>query len=340
MTELESLIMAIDSEKNVVPGALEVFRTLIGSQRDIGAIEIIVAEELGFDPPRFAFIRLIQIWNSSHVGDEITGLEGYIDTGRTRYLKKVDDMQRAISQMTQLKDVFTAEWFDALRSEIREWVGTRSFTTNNHGAFISYLQFSEENGLLAELNDAFSRLGAAAGRGLKKKRDMPGKIDAYVSTAFEILVTSRFSKIVDYEPKISSGNPEARVELASQRFLIEARATLDMEFGPGGAFDPDEKGGVLASKAREKYAGQLSGAAEPVVLLFALNAVIHNAHVQAMLQRIIADPDSRVLSAMIFSPTFHAQSFQIWIHPNANYPLTVAAVSELKRLFLAEDLAL
>lgn len=328
-----------DDEDRVVPvDVLRDFGDLIGELRDIQAIARSIAEELGFPSPRFSLIRLVTAWNSQSQGgaEQITGVAEYIDEGRFYYLNQVNGMQQLVSRMPKLKDVFGNDWFEGLRSEIRAWDGTKSYTTNKFGAFISYLQFEKGNGsLLRELNDAFARLSGAVGKGLKiKLRDMSGKLDAYVSTAFEILVTAKFPNILDYEPKISSGRPEARVRIGNQLVLIEARATLDMELGPNGAFDPDEKGRVLASKAREKYAGQLKGALEPVVLLFGLNYAVHSGHLGAMVRRLRADIDSRVVSAILFSETFHAQQFPfLWINPNANYPLTVDAITELHRLF-------
>src|SRR5262249_7397337 len=97
------------------------------------------------------------------------------------------------------------------------------------------------------------------------------------------------------------------------------------------------KGAVLAAKVREKY-GQLRSAREPVVLFFGQNIAVNDSHLQSMVRRIVQDPDdARILSAIVFSETFHAQGFKLWINPNANFSLSEEAVAELRRLFSAED---
>jgi hypothetical protein len=63
-------------------------------------------------------------------------------------------------------------------------------------------------------------------------------------------------------------------------------------------------------------------------------------HVEAMLSEITKDEDSRVLSAVVFSDSFHAQRFKLWINPNAQIPLLPESIAELRALFGADDIRL
>jgi hypothetical protein len=334
------LLMALDADHDVSQEEfVTVLKSVVESSQDIYVIESVIAEELGFNPPPLALMRLLKMWNALSSDMPIQGLEAYQDDLRTHYLDEITAMQETIETLPFLRTVLTPEWFDEVVNEVVTWQATTTFTTTKHGAFISHLQFgAAENSLLHQIEEAFSRISHVARRRrlAEKLRDMPGNLDAYISTVFEILVTSRFPKILDYEPQLTSGRPEARVEVGAQPCLIEARATRDMTQG-GGAFDPDEIGWVLTQKAQEKYDGQLSGAREAAVLFFGLNLNVHRLHVQSMLKFISKDPNANVLSAIMFSETFHAQSFELWINPNANFPLSAEAIAELRRLFSAKD---
>ena len=288
------------------------------------------SESKGFSP--FAVIGLVNAWNEmTHNKLDTTP---FIQPMRSHYLESVDKMEGFIKKSARLSEVFGLGWFNSLRKELHMWAGTEEYTTNRYGAFITFLQFGDgDESLLREIDEAFQRVSETTGRKLSKKlRDMPAGLQHYVSTVFEILVVARFPKIVDYEPVISSGRPEARVALAGQHVLIEARATLDMPLVEG-VFFPEEVGYGLASKAKEKYSAQLSGAQEPVVLFFAMNVGVNPLHVEAMLDRIVEDEESKVLSAIIHCETCHARKSELWIHPNPNFPLSATAIAELKTLF-------
>src|SRR5262249_9198438 len=138
-----------------------------------------------------------------------------------------------------------------------------------------------------------------------KLRLVAGKSDDYVSTVFEVLVVGRFvaqGLLVEYEPMIDSGRPEAKVKVADQEILIEARATLDSSFPrPNGAYDPKDLGRKLAGKIQEKYQAQLSAAAVPVVLFLALNMNLRfdDEEIRVAFDTIVADGASAVLSAVV-----------------------------------------
>jgi len=52
-----------------------------------------------------------------------------------------------------------------------------------------------------------------------------------------------------------------------------------------------------------------------------------------MLEEIVKDPGAEILSAIVFSPIFHAEKFELWINPTAKFPLSANAKAELIRLF-------
>ena len=63
-----------------------------------------------------------------------------------------------------------------------------------------------------------------------------------------------------------------------------------------------------------------------------MNVGVNPLQVEAMLDFVAEDSGSRVLSAMVYCETCHARKFDLWIHPDANFPLSAAAIAELKRL--------
>jgi hypothetical protein len=95
----------------------------------------------------------------------------------------------------------------------------------------------------------------------------------------------------------------------------------------------------LLGKAREKYSGQLSGATEPVVLFMSLDAyVVQDIEVEAMLAELLKDPESRVLSALVFSETYRAKNLRAWFHPDALRPLNTAMVDDLSLLLQLSEM--
>ncbi|HEX4999193.1 MAG TPA: hypothetical protein VFY29_13280 [Terriglobia bacterium] len=324
-------------EETSAEDLMTVLGPLVGERTDIRDIDHAVLPDFSA-VPYFALIELVDRWNSISRDRPIGGSEKYIDDQKVRYLDEVRTMQRSMADFKNLPRIFTSEWFDSVIDEVIRWDGRSPFRTVSHGAFITHLQFGVgSDGLLYRLDEAFSKITEASQRRavMKKLRDMGGNLDAYISTIFEILVTSRFERILDYEPTLKSGHPEARVLLGDQAFLIEARATQDMAPEPEGAFSPDYRGTILAAKAREKYEGQLSSAAEPVVLFFGLNAYVNHFHVHAMLERIHDDDNASVLSAIMLSETCHALRLELWVNPKARFPLTERTVEELHQLFSA-----
>jgi hypothetical protein len=107
----------------------------------------------------------------------------------------------------------------------------------------------------------------------------------------------------------------------------------------GGMFNPTRMGHRLAAKAREKYAGQLAGATEPVILFMSLDAyVVQDIEPEAMLAELLQDQDSRVLSAIVFSDTYRAKNLKLWLHPDARHPLTDALVGDLGQLLQLSEM--
>jgi hypothetical protein len=332
--------MAVDANRQVSQREVALcLGAAIGSCSgvEIEDLEVLLASELGFTPTPFALLGLVAVWNSLAGSGESLVTVDYIDNLRMEYLEELQAMREMISKTERLGRVFPGEWFDAVLDEIIAWDGMQSFTTSQAGAFISFLQFGRGPGsLLQEIDKAFARLNDTTGRTLAKKlRDIPRNLnDGYVSTVFEILVTSRFEHILDYEPKLQSGTPEARVLLAGQKVLIEAIATRDMQLGG----NVPTRVAALVAKARDKYAGQLSRAEEPVILFFGLNIGVHDLHTRLLLGQIANDPTAHVLSGIVFSPTFHAQNFQLWINPAATFPLSADARAELIWMFNIEKI--
>src|SRR5262245_56520603 len=134
--------MAIDAKREISEREITaILGATIATHKDIHAIQQLIANELGFNPPPFALIRLLQTWNSLHPNEPIAGIDKYIDDLRVEYLDDLQAMQKEVSTLPHLKQVFPSEWFDDLLDEIVEWSGTGPFTTKKHGAFISHLQF-------------------------------------------------------------------------------------------------------------------------------------------------------------------------------------------------------
>ena len=82
---------------------------------------------------------------------------------------------------------------------------------------------------MKEVDQALDLISETARRTLSDKLRMVSRgTDDYVSAVFETLVVQRFvarGLLVEYEPIITSGKPEAKVKLVDQEMFIEARAT-------------------------------------------------------------------------------------------------------------------
>jgi hypothetical protein len=340
---LAALIFDFDAEKHVERREVAMsFGAHFSNNPDfnIEDAELAIRGEIGL-LLYYSFIALVSTWNAIAVSKQQLDLPSFVQRVKDFYLNEVDRMEQLVSASRRLHEVFTPEWFENVRREIRDWNASEPLRTEKHGAFVTHLQDQlMGESVIGMLDEAFYRLSAATGKKLAKKlREVPRQNDAYISVVFETIALAKFEKILDYEPRLPTGRqPEARVEVAGMPMLVEARATQDMSL-ESGAFDPDERGAVLAAKAREKYADQLKGITEPAVLLFALNIGVNDLHVRAMLQRIVADPDSSVLSAIVFADSFHATRFRVWLRPGANHPLTVGVWRELRRLFSATVLS-
>jgi len=240
-----------------------------------------------------------------------------------------------------LKTVFNETWFKEAEKQIQLRNPQQSLNLKTHTAFIGFLDlWSDDGEMITKLDDAFDELRRFANpKILKTKlRLLAGRHDDYVSNVFEMIVVAIFAKhnmITDYEPPISSGTPEARIQIANQEAIIEARATLD-KWHPDGAFNPKEYGRKLAYKIREKYEGQLRGANEPVILFFAGNVGTNQLLEEAMLREVEKDPKSQVLSAIVICDTCVPRESKVWVHPLAQRPLEPQSIDDLMGLLGAK----
>lgn len=258
-------------------------------------------------------------------------------------LRHLEELRSLAEWSKRLKTVFTADWFEEVRGLILKARGKPGLELETHPAFIGYLHDAlldpERPNLLKEMDDALDLISETARRALSDKLRMVSRgTDDYVSAVFETLVVQKFvarGLLVEYEPIITSGRPEAKVKLADQDALVEARATLDSSFvRPKRAYDPKALGLKLAGKIQEKYQGQLSAAPLPAILFLALNVNLRfdDAEMPVAFETIAADAGSAVLSAVVLSDDFRARSFKVWLHPRATRPLSEAAQAELRRV--------
>lgn len=258
-------------------------------------------------------------------------------------LKHLEEMRSLIEGSKRLKKVFTAEWLDDVKALILKARDEPSLKLQTHTAFIGYLHDAlldpERPNLLKEVDEALDRISDTARRALSDKLRMVSRgTDDYVSAVFETLVVQRFvvhGLMVEYEPIIASGRPEAKVKLADQDVFVEARATLDSSFPRrNGAYDPKDLGRKLAGKVQEKYQDQLSAATLPVILFVALNVNLHfdDEEINVAFAAIEADASSAVVSAVVLSDDFRARRFKVWLHPSAKRPLSAEAQKELFRI--------
>jgi hypothetical protein len=258
-------------------------------------------------------------------------------------LKHLGDLRSLVEASKRLKKVFTPDWFNEVKEVIVKARGEPSLKLETHTAFIGYLHDAlldpERHNLLKEVDGALDLISETARRALSDKLRMVSRgTDDYVSAVFEALVVQKFvvrGLLVQYEPILASGKPDAQVKLADQDVLIEARATLDSSFPrPNGAYDPKDHGRKLAGKIQEKYQGQLSAAALPVILFLALNMNLRfdDEEIQVAFEMITADAGSAVVSALVLSDDFRARRFKLWLHPGAKKPLSEAAQGELRRV--------
>lgn len=234
-----------------------------------------------------------------------------------------------------LKDVFDAAWLEAVREAIDAAHGRPSLQMKTYTAFIGYMQDAilnpEGPNLIEELDRAFSAIRGAVGKALANKlRLAAGDHLSYASTVFEVLLVGRFAaagRLLEYEPVIASGRPEAKVQLG-EAVIIEARITADDSFRrPHPFFLPEEGAQRLVSKVEEKYA-QLAAAGAPTLLFLALNVNLHfdDMEVTLALDMIGADHASRMVSGIVLVDDFRARRFRLWRNPQATLPLS--AVSE------------
>jgi len=251
-------------------------------------------------------------------------------------LKHLEGLRSLVDASKRLKKVFPPDWFDEVEALIVKARGEPSLKLETHTAFIGYLHDAlldpERHNLLKEVDEALDLISETARRALSEKLRMVSRgTDDYVSAVFEALVVQKFvarGLLVQYEPILDSGKPEAQVKLADQDVLIEARATLDSSFQrPNGAYDPEDHGRKLAGKIQEKYQGQLRAATLPAILFLGLNVNLHfdDAEIRVAFDTISADAASAVLSAMVLADDFRARRFKVWPNPEAGRPLSDAA---------------
>jgi hypothetical protein len=260
-----------------------------------------------------------------------------------RRLQHLEALRGLVDASRRLKKVFTSEWFDDVKAVILRARGEPGLELPTHPAFIGYLHDAVLDparlNLLTEVDEALDSISETARRTLSDKlRMVPRGTDDYVSAVFEILVVQKFvgrGLLVEYEPNIGSGRPEAKVKLGGDEVLIEARATLDSTFArPATAFDPKDLGLKLAGKILEKCQGQLRAATLPVVLFLGLNVNLRfeDAEIGVAWEAIAADASSAVLSAIVLSDDFRARRFELWRHPMPTMPLADATQEELRRV--------
>lgn len=263
---------------------------------------------------------------------------------RTRIrLSQLKELRSAVESTRRLKEVFDNRWFEDVRELILRAWREPSLKLDSHPAFIGYLHDAlldpERRNLLKEVDEALDSISEAAQRRLSDKlRKVARGTDDYVSVVFEVLVVQRFvaeELLVEYEPRIASGRPEASVTLAGQRALVEARATLDSSFSrPSGAYEPKDLGLRLAGKIQEKYQGQLSAATVPAVLFVGLNVNLRfdDDEIRVAFDKVAADAGSAVLSAIVLSEDFRARRFKVWLNPRSKQPLSPKAQGVLDRV--------
>jgi hypothetical protein len=258
-------------------------------------------------------------------------------------LRHLAELESLVESSKRLKKVFTPEWFEEVKDSVVKAQGEPGLKLETHTAFIGYLHDAlldpKRPNLLQEVDEALDLISETARRALSDKLRMVSRgTDDYVSAVFETLVVQRFTArglLVEYEPTIGSGRPEALVKLADQDVLVEARATLDSSFArPKLAYDPKDLGLKLAGKVQEKYEGQLRAAAVPAILFLALNINLRfeDTEMPVAFEAIVANPDSGVLSAVVLVDDYRARSFEVWLHPGARRPLSEEALRELHRV--------
>lgn len=259
-----------------------------------------------------------------------------------RRMARLEEMKAQVYAGKRLKEVFGDDWFEEARQAILAARGAPALKMPSHAAFIAFVLddiMGHEANLVRELDEAFDVVSDVTRKRLSPRlRSVVGELDEYVSTAFEMLVLARFAKcglLDEHEPKIESGRPEARVRLADQAVLIEARATLDGAFPiSNGAVDPDEHAFKLASKLGEKYRGQLAAAEEPVVLFIALNQGLHleGEEVRRALAMVEGDSASKVVSVIVVADDYKVRRCRTWRNPRAQRALTDDAHQELEKV--------
>jgi len=259
-------------------------------------------------------------------------------------MELLEKMRRLIQGTQHLSKVFDQRWFDEVKEIIYDARDKPGLVMPTHTAFIGFFHdaFWDNGGknLLAELEEAFHTISTTAKKTLREKLGRVSRgADDYISTVFELLVVNRFASrglMVEYEPVVPSGRPEAIILIDGKPAVIEARATMDSSFPrPDGFYDPRDLGAKLAGKIAEKYKGQLRDTGLPTILFVGLNVNLRfeELEIGETLKIIAADPRSEVLSAIVFVDDYRARDFRVWWpNGNARYPLSLTAQEQLLAL--------
>jgi hypothetical protein len=261
------------------------------------------------------------------------------DRVRLHKLQHLEAMEKVVLKTKHLRRVLDSKWFDEVRAVIGAWDAASVFSIPTHPAYMGYYDDSAlkstGTNLIVEIDDAFDLILPFAGKLTTKIHQIGSSTENYVPAVFEALIVARLARagfLREYEPVLpGGGKAEARIEIAGQNILVEARSKVDEDRGSGGAFNPYEMGKKLHGKIRKKYAGQYAAIGEPLVLFFSLDAgVIQDIEPEAAITKILRDPKASTLSAVVFSDTYRGRNMWFWRNPRARHRLTRTAVACLR----------